>query len=142
MVEKAETVPHPADWWSQMYGPLRQFGQRVAEFFAPNAEAAGTAEHYEISVELPGVADKDISVEIHDGRLSVTGEKRAEATESGKSYYFSERSYGRFKRVFRLPDDSDPEKVDAQHKDGVLIVKVGKRQPRVPQAKRIAIRAA
>ena len=34
MVEKAETIPHPADWWSQMYGPMRQFGQRVAEFFA------------------------------------------------------------------------------------------------------------
>lgn len=126
MVEKSGLSPAAHDWWSQLYGPVKQFGQNVAEFFQPNSEAAMTESCYEISVELPGVSEDAISLEVHDNRLTVTGEKQSSHEEQGKSYYFSERTYGRFRRDFRLPADADSNNIQATHKDGLLEIKVGK----------------
>lgn len=141
MVEKSDLsaggdVP---SWLSQMYAPLRWAGEKVAEFFSPNSEAATTGDYYEVSVELPGVANEDINVEVHDGRLSVTGEKRSERSEEGKSYFFSERSYGRFQRVFRLPPDADENKVSATHRDGLLVIRIARASPKRKGAKSIPI---
>ena len=58
-------------------------------------------------------------LEVQGDRLVVTGEKRAQREESGKSYYFSERVYGQFRRSFRVPEDADLDTVSAAHKDGV-----------------------
>ncbi len=139
MVEKSEVSSNPSDWWSQFYSPVRQFGDRVAEFFSPNSEAATTDEAYEISVELPGVGEDEITVEVHDGKLTVTGEKRAAHEETGKNYYFSERLYGSFRRAFRLPADADAENVIATHKDGVLTILVKKVTPSMPAPKKIKV---
>ena len=139
MVEKSDLTSTVPDWWSHIYGPVRQFGERVAEFFSPSSEAATTAEHYEISLELPGVSDSDISIEIHDGRLNVTGEKRSTHKEEGKDYYFSERVYGAFRRSFRLPSDADPDNVSATNKDGVLTINVAKLTPKSPAPKKVRI---
>lgn len=130
MVEKSDLAPTMPEWLSQFYEPMRRVGQRVAEFFSPSSEALATADRYEISVELPGVSERDISVEVHDGRLSITGEKQSEhqqeGAKDGRNYFFSERTYGRFQRVFRLPPDADDSKISATHKDGVLTVKIAK----------------
>ena len=71
MVEKSELSRNVPDWWSQMFAPVRQFGERIAEFFAPSSEAAATEDAYEITVELPGVSDADIHAEVRapDGRV-------------------------------------------------------------------------
>ena len=139
MVEKAELTPHAADWWSQFMGPVRQFGERVAEFFAPSSEAATTTDAYEITMELPGVSEEDMHVEMHDGRLTVSGEKRSSHEEKGKNFYFSELTYGRFQRSFRLPDDADAGKIDAGHKDGVLTIRIAKLAPKSPEARKIEV---
>lgn len=139
MVEKSELTPSPNDWWSHIYGPMQQFGNRVADFFSPSSEAAMTDGFYEISVELPGVSEDQISVEVNDNRLTVTGEKQSSHEEKGKSFYFSERSYGSFHRAFRLPNDADPNKILATHKDGVLDIKIAKSTPETSQAKKIDI---
>ncbi len=139
MVEKSEVSPTPSDWWSQFYSPVRQFGERVADFFSPSSEAATTDDAYEISVELPGVSEDEITVEVHDGKLTVTGEKRASIEEKGKNYYFSERMYGSFRRAFRLPADADAENVTATHKDGVLTIMVKKLAPSTPTPKKIKV---
>lgn len=139
MVEKAEVGPGAGDWLQQFYAPLRQFGHRVAEFFAPSADASGSRESYEIRVELPGVAEDDIHIELHDGRLTIAGEKRSQSEQSGKDYFFSERIYGKFQRSFSLPRDADPNGVTASHKDGLLTVKIAKQQPAEPAPRKIAI---
>ncbi len=139
MVEKSELTASAPDWWSQFYGPIRHFGERVAEFFSPSSEAAATADSYEISVELPGVGEKDISVEVHDGRLTVKGEKSSSEEKKGKNFYFSERVYGKFQRVFRLPVDADTENVSASHKDGVLTVNIAKLATSTPTPTKIEI---
>ncbi|NQW01527.1 MAG: Hsp20/alpha crystallin family protein [Rhodospirillales bacterium] len=141
MVEKSELSSATAanDWWSHLYGPMRQLGQRVAELFQPNSEAATTKDYYEISVELPGVSEDQISIEVHDHRLTVTGEKQSSHEEAGKSFYFSERTYGSFRRDFRLPADADADNIMATHKDGVLEIKVAKTAPEDSKAKSIKI---
>ncbi|MEZ5668503.1 MAG: Hsp20/alpha crystallin family protein [Alphaproteobacteria bacterium] len=139
MVEKSELSRNTPDWWSQFFAPVRQFGERVAEFFAPSSEAAATPEAYEVSIELPGVSDADIHAEIRDGRLTISGEKKASREEKGKDFYFSERVYGSFRRTFRLPDDADTDRIQAVHKDGVLTVTIPKRVPTAPEAKKIRI---
>ena len=142
MVEKSELTPASGDWWSQLYGPMKQFGERVANFFQPSSEAAMTEDYYEITVELPGVSEDQITVEVHDNRLSVTGEKQSSHEEKGKSFYFSERTYGSFRRSFRLPDDADADKILATHKDGVLDIKIAKAKPDKIKTKKISISPA
>ena len=139
MVEKSDFSATAPNWLSQIYGPMQRFGERVAEFFAPNSEAAAAADYYEISVELPGVPHENVSVDVHDGRLTVSGEKQEKKSEEGKSYFFSEITYGRFQRVFRLPPDADEDKISATHKDGVLTIKIAKAQPETSTAKSIPI---
>lgn len=137
MLQKPEMAPN---FWSQIQTPLRQFGERVAEFFSPSSEAATTKDAYEISVELPGVEEKDIAVDLHGDQLTITGEKRAEREETGKDYYFSERSFGKFRRAFRLPADADAAKISATHKDGVLTIAIPKINEPANQAKRIEVK--
>ena len=138
MVEKT----HTAGFWPSVLDPLRQMGERVADWFAPRSEAAVEDAAYEITVELPGVKAEDIDVSAHDGALTVKGEKRFERTREGKSYFFSEREYGAFQRSFRLPPDADETAISADFADGVLTLRIPKRAPTPPEAKKIRINAA
>ncbi len=142
MVEKSELAETSNDWWSHVYGPMKQFGQRVADFFQPSSEAAVTKDFYEISVELPGVSEDQITLEVHDQRLTITGEKQSSHQEAGKNFYFSERTYGNFRREFRLPVDADSTNILATHKNGVLEIKVAKSSPHTSVAKKISITQA
>jgi len=139
MVEKSDISQSIPNWFSQLYGPVQRFGDKVAAFFSPNSEASTAEGYYEISVELPGVSDEDVSVDVHDGRLTVTGEKQSKHKEEGRSYFFSEITYGRFQRIFRLPPDADDSKISASHKDGLLTIKIAKRTADDKTAKSIPI---
>jgi HSP20 family protein len=75
-----------------------------------------------ISAELPGIDQKDIDVEIHDGILTISGEKKGEAKTEDGDYCRCERTYGRFERSFSLPVRVNAEAVKASYKRGVLEV--------------------
>ncbi len=136
MVEKS----HTAGWWPNVYEPLRQMGEKVADWFAPRSEASMLEDCYEINVELPGVKAEDVDIAMQDNSLVVRGEKRTERKETGQSFYFSEREYGAFQRAFRLPPDADPDTIDAEFGDGVLRLKIGKKDQTKPAARKIEIR--
>lgn len=137
MVEKATS---PA-WWPGVFEPFRSFGERVADWFAPRSEAKATNAHYEITVELPGVDKDDIDIQLHDGVLTVKGEKHSERKEEGEGYFFSEREYGRFQRTFRLPGDVRDDQVSADFANGVLKIRVPKSAPEKEQARKIKVNA-
>ncbi len=140
MVEKSHTASGlMGDWWPTVYSPLRNVGQKIADFFAPEADAATTDQYYEINMELPGVAPEDVDVSVHDNSLTVKGEKQAEREEQGKTYFFSERVYGAFHRSFRLPADADPDKVAAEFKDGILTIKIAKQTAPSEKARKIQV---
>lgn len=133
MVEKSETTATGPDFWSQMMTPMRNLGHKVADLFAPSSEATGSDDAYEISVELPGVKDSDIGIEVDNHRITVSGRKEASREETGKSYYFSERVYGAFSRSFRVPEDADVDRIEATHEDGVLTITVPRRPKAAPR---------
>ncbi len=143
MVDRKKTVPGllDDDWWTNMTNPLRTWGGEIADFFAPVSDASSNEDMFEICLELPGVTQDDIHVEIHDNVLKISGEKKTEEKKEGKDYYFSERRYGSFARSFRLPDDADASKIRATHKDGVLTVRIAKRHEEKPKARRIDVSA-
>ena len=138
MIEKS----HTAGWWPNLYDPLRNIGQRVADWVAPRSDASALEDYYEINVELPGVKTEDVDVSTEDNNLVVRGEKRYEHEETGRTYFFSEREYGSFQRTFRLPPDADSDKIDAEFNDGILRLKIAKRTSSQTAAKKIAIRKA
>ena len=124
------------------------FGERFAmpEAFAKagiaaKSDVAESKKSYDITVELPGVAEKDITVSVDQGVVSIKGEKRAEEKKEEKEggYYLQERSYGSFSRSFRIPDDVDSEKIGASYKDGVLSVSLPRTKEVKPKGRQIKI---
>ncbi len=97
---------------------------------------------YLITAELPGMEDKDVSVEVHDDLLTLHGEKRAEREEKDKGYHLTERSYGSFTRSFRLPPDADAGKADASFTKGVLTVTVPKTAEAHAKVKKIDVKSS
>jgi HSP20 family protein len=92
-----------------------------------------------IEVELPGVEEKDISVTLANGVLTIKGEKKLEKQEKGENYHVTERSFGSFQRSLRLPDMVDDSKVEAKFDKGVLKVTAAKKPEAVKGERRIAI---
>jgi HSP20 family protein len=103
----------------------------------PNIEVNDTDKEMKVTVELPGLDEKDVELELSNGVLAIKGEKRTESED--KDRLFSERYYGRFER--RIPvEDIDEDKASASFRNGVLTVTL----PKTPRAqrpvKRIAIK--
>jgi len=130
MVEKSHTATgNDIGWWPSMYEPLRNVGRKIADFFAPDADASATENAYVINVELPGVKADNVHVSIQDHVLTLKGEKTSEHEEKGRTYFFSERRYGAFQRSFRLPPDVSEDEISADFKDGILTLRVPKHGP-------------
>jgi HSP20 family protein len=95
-----------------------------------------------IEAELPGVEEKDVSVSLANGVLTIKGEKKHEKEEKGENYYLSERSFGSFERSIRLPDTIDDAKVEAKFDKGVLKVTAAKKPEAVKAERKIEIKKA
>lgn len=95
--------------------------------FVPPADVEEEGNKYLITMDLPGVTENDIRIDLTERQLTVSGE-RTETKEEGsrKSSYVIERFHGKFERSFTLPANVDAEKVNAQFKDGVLKITVPK----------------
>ena len=100
----------------------------------PHVEVSETEQEVKVVAELPGLEEKDLEVTLHDGVLTLSGEK----AESGGAVY-SERWHGRFRRALQLGPDVDPDRVAASFRDGVLTVAVAKRSEAQRRVRRIPI---
>jgi HSP20 family protein len=83
-----------------------------------------------ISAELPGMDEKDIDITVSEGVLTVKGEKKTEEERDEKNVHISERTYGSFRRSFRLPAEADADKIAANFEKGVLKLTI----PKAPEA--------
>ena len=113
------------------------FAPRTA--VVPAMELAEIDGGYELSVELPGIEEKDIDIEFADGMLTVSGEKREDSEKKEDGFLLSERRYGAFRRQMSLPADADPDTIAASFKQGVLKLQVKKDQQAAARARKIAI---
>jgi HSP20 family protein len=85
-----------------------------------------------VTAEIPGVDKKDITVDVKDRVLTIRGERASENEVKEDKFYRRERFYGKFERSFNLPPEVDPDKIQANYKDGVLKIEVPKSEAQKP----------
>ena len=110
----------------------------VAEW-APLVDITEDDKEYIIKTELPEVKKEEVKVSVENGLLTIVGERKFEKEEN-KKYHRVERAYGRFMRSFVLPESVDPDKVNAEFRDGVLKVHLAKSEQTKP--KQIEVKVA
>jgi len=106
----------------------------------PTADLRETDRAYMLSVELPGIRAQDVDVTVDGDMLVVRGAKSEERDEGEGAWHVSERRFGRFERMFQLPRDVDPERIEAGCRDGVLRVTLPKRGGAAESRRRIEVR--
>lgn len=106
---------------------------RPATAFAPAFEVKETNDAFIVKADVPGVAESDIDIAVHNNVLTVSGSRQAEERKEGDSYALYERQYGSFSRSFSLPDMADGERIDASLKDGVLTLTIAKKAEAKPR---------
>jgi HSP20 family protein len=98
----------------------------IASEWAPLVDITEDEQEFLVKVELPEVKREDIKVTVENGVLTITGERKFEKEEKKKKYHRVERAYGSFLRSFTLPEETTGEQVNAEFKDGMLLVHLKK----------------
>lgn len=101
----------------------------------PQVEVSETKDEVKVVAELPGMEQNDVEASLHDGMLTLRGEKKSETNGA----LYSERWHGHFQRSIQVGPDVDPDKVSASFNNGVLTVTLGKRPESESAVKRIPI---
>src|SRR6516225_9650041 len=114
--------------------------RRNGGFTVPELDVRENANSIVVEADLPGVDEKDVSVTLANGMLTIKGEKKHEQEKKGESYYLTERSFGSFERAIRLPDTVDDAKVEAKFDKGVLKVTAAKKPEAVKAERKIEVK--
>lgn len=127
---------------SSLFGiaPFRR--NEAASAAMPAVDVSETDDAYEITVELPGIDEKDVEVKLANGILTIKGEKQEEKEEKQKGYHMRERSFGSFQRSFQVPDGVDVDKINASFTKGLLSVTLPKSAEAQKAEKQIAVKSA
>lgn len=96
--------------------------------FHPTLNVASDDKHYWITLEAAGLKESDLSLEINGDILIIRGEKKEEVENKDRHFYRIECRYGSFQRTLSLPDDSIPDDIHADMKDGVLKVSIPRKE--------------
>ena len=115
------------------FGPEGEAAQR----WVPAMDLVEGEDHYLLRADLPGMGEDDVSIEINDNVLTVSGERREEQEHQGQGWHRVERTFGRFSRSLALPEGVDADAVAASFDRGVLSIRVPKPEQRKPR--RVAI---
>jgi HSP20 family protein len=138
----------PGRWMRDLmsWDPFREMAPswfplaREIQTFAPAFEVKENPDGYSFKADLPGIKEKDVEVKLAGKRLTISGKREEEKQDKNDTYYTYERSYGSFSRAFTLPDGADLEHVQAELKDGVLVIAVPKMA--VVQPKNVTIKTS
>ena len=109
------------------------------QMLAPSIDLREADKEFVVEAELPGLDEKDVSVTLSNGVLTLKGEKKSEREEKKENYHLMERSYGSFHRSLQLGDAVDPDKVSATFDKGILKVTLAKRTEAAKAEKKIPI---
>ncbi|MGD0351277.1 MAG: Hsp20/alpha crystallin family protein [Verrucomicrobiota bacterium] len=101
--------------------------------WTPALDVYEDKENFIVKAELPGMKNEDIDVSLHDGSLSISGERKSETKHKDAEVYRAERFFGRFQRTVTLPAPVAADKVKAQYKDGILTVTLPKTEEAKPK---------
>ncbi|MEX0794403.1 MAG: Hsp20/alpha crystallin family protein [Pirellulaceae bacterium] len=115
---------------SSFFRPMRQEG---ITGWLPPINVSESAADYEVAVELPGLSPVDVNVELHDGRLTISGERKSETQSEERQYHRVEQVYGKFERVLKLGMPVNEEAVEANYNQGILTVRIPKSEQAKPR---------
>lgn len=101
--------------------------------WTPPLDVFEDKDNFIVKAELPGMKKEDIEVSLHDGSLSISGERKSETKHEDAELYRTERFFGRFQRTVTLPAPVAADKVKAQYKDGILTVTLAKTEQAKPK---------
>jgi HSP20 family protein len=123
--------------------PLDLAWPRDAQWrLTPAVDVAESDKAFEITVELPGMSERDVELTLANGNLVIKGEKKEERESKETDYYLSERRYGSFTRAFELPPSVDASKIEAAFAKGVLTIKLPKTAEAQKSETKIPVKAA
>jgi HSP20 family protein len=130
-----------ASLFEPLLGATRGLLGRGAEaVFVPDVELTERDDTYVLRVDLPGIRERDVNVNVDDDNvLTITGERRREEGKRERGYEYTEREYGSFTRSVQLPRGADVSKIEADFRNGVLEVHVPKGESM--RARQIPIRS-
>lgn len=121
--------------WGRFFEPLDV--PTDAPVWAPALDVIEQEDQILLRAELPGLADEEVDITLENGKLTLKGEKKFQHEASDGHYRRIESRYGSFRRVFTLPNAVDPEGIDAQFRNGVLLISLPKAEQAKP--KKIAV---
>lgn len=114
--------------------PMGRLSNQYSGSILPPIDVIDNKEAYEVHAELPGFDKDSIHVSINNGVLSINAENQASHEEKQEGRVVrQERRYGKYVRSVQLGNDVDEEKIDAQYKDGILVLKLPKREEAKPR---------
>jgi HSP20 family protein len=116
----------------------REEAMTVAEW-SPLVDISEDDKEYLIKAELPEVKKDQIKLTVHNGVMTISGERTYEKEEKGKKFHRVERAYGSFTRSFTIPDDADDANISAESKGGVLLVHLPKTAKRASKSVEIKV---
>lgn len=116
----------------------KSFPAAAAEFSAFRADIRDNGDSFLLEAELPGFRKEDISLDVHEGVLTITAKHEAESEEKNVTYLRRERRSGSFSRRFDL-SGIDESAITASYQDGILALTLPKQAPVVPERRQIAI---
>jgi HSP20 family protein len=101
--------------------------------WVPPVDLVEAEDHFVLKADLPGLTEQDVSIEVQDGTLTISGERKDEQESRERGWYRIERSFGSFSRSLTLPDGVDPDGITARFENGVLEVSIPKPEERKPR---------
>ena len=116
-------------------------GISLSNIYRPQIDVSGDTNCYEIKLDVPGLTESDLSLEVKDDVLIIKGQKEERSEDKDKHYYRVERSYGSFQRTLALPDDAIGDEIKANLDNGVLRLEIPRREAANQEVKRISINA-
>lgn len=102
--------------------------------FTPAVDISEDEKSYAIHLAVPGVKKSDFKINLIDGKLTVSGERKMEEKKEGKNYHSIETQFGNFSRSFFLPEDVLADQIEASYENGMLILTLPKREKKVAKA--------
>jgi HSP20 family protein len=114
-------------------------GGATARRWLPPMDLAETDDEFVLKADLPGLAEKDVNIELEDNVLTISGERGSEHEERKEGVHRVERAYGTFSRSLSLPEGVDPEAIKASFDRGVLEVRIPKPEQRKPRKVEISV---
>lgn len=131
------TFGMPSLWSNSFENGL--LGNQLSSQFRPNIDVTGDEHKYQVTLDVPGLKEENLTIELSEEVLTIKGQKEEYNEEKDKHFYRVERSIGTFQRTLALPNDANKDDITANMRDGVLTLEIPRLETEKSEVKRINI---